>query len=256
MNIAQILVSVPEGADAQTTAERKARADAALERALAGENFAALARELSDDANKAQGGELGLRLPSRLPDAFVAAVDPLAVGQVAPQLLRTGAGWHVLKLVDRQETTGFNVTQTQVRHILLRPSAQLSTEAAARRLVDYRSQIVGGATTFEAMARQYSEDGSAAQGGELGWVSPGNLVPEFEEAMNRLDIGGISQPVASRFGVHLIKVENRRESTVDAKQVRAQARNVLRERKFEEAYNEWVKELRAQAYVEMREPPQ
>jgi peptidyl-prolyl cis-trans isomerase SurA len=256
LNIAQILISVPEGADAQTAAQRKARADAALERALAGENFAALASELSDDANKAQGGELGLRVPSRLPDAFVAEVDPLAVGQVAPKLLRTGAGWHVLKLIDRQETTGFKVTQTQVRHILLRPSAQLSTEAAARRMVDYRSQIVSGASTFEAMAKQYSEDGSAPQGGDLGWVSPGNLVPEFEQAMNALSIGGISQPVVSRFGVHLIKVEDRRESTVDAKQVRAQARNVLRERKFEEAYNEWLKELRAQAYVEMREPPQ
>ncbi len=256
LNIAQILISVPEGADVQTAAQRKARADEALARALAGEDFAALARELSDDPGKAQGGELGLRVASRLPDAFVAEVGGLDVGRVAPKLLRTGAGWHVLKLVNRQETTGFKVTQTQVRHILLRPSAQLSTEAAAQRMIDYRSQIVSGATTFEAMAKQYSEDGSAAQGGELGWVSPGNLVPEFEEAMNQLSIDGISQPVVSRFGVHLIKVEGRRENTVDAKQVRAQARNVLRERKFEEAYNEWVKELRAQAYVEMREPPQ
>lgn len=256
VNIAQILVRVPEGADEQTVAQRQAQADAALARVQGGEAFAAVAAEVSDDPSKAQGGELGLRPPSRLPDAFVAQVSGLEPGQVSPTLLRTGAGWHVLKLVDRQETSGFKVTQTQARHILLRPSAQLSTEAAARRLIDYRSQIVSGAATFEAMAKQYSEDGSAAQGGDLGWVSPGTLVPEFEEAMNRLSLGGISQPVQSRFGVHLIKVENRRESTVDAKQVRAQARNVLRERKFEAAYNEWLKELRAQAYVEMREPPQ
>jgi len=255
LNIAQILVVVPEGADAAVVEERQARADAALARVLGGEDFAKVAREISEDGNRAQGGEIGLRSPAKLPDLFVEQVRGLSPGQVSPKLLRSGAGWHVLKLVERQDVSGFRVTQTRARHILLRPSPQLSTEAAARRLAEYRAQIESRAATFEDLARRYSEDGSAAQGGDLGWVSPGGFVPEFEEALNQLALGGISQPVVSRFGVHLIQALERRETTVDAKQVREQARNVLRERKFEDAYNEWVKELRARAYVEMREPP-
>jgi peptidyl-prolyl cis-trans isomerase SurA len=255
LNIAQILVVVPEGADAAVVEERQARADAALARVLGGEDFAKVAREVSEDGNRAQGGEIGLRSPTKLPDLFVEQVRGLSPGQVSPKLLRSGAGWHVLKLVERQDVSGFRVTQTRARHILLRPSPQLSTEAAARRLAEYRAQIESRAATFEDLARRYSEDGSAAQGGDLGWVSPGGFVPEFEEALNKLGLGGISQPVVSRFGVHLIQALERRETTVDAKQVREQARNVLRERKFEDAYNEWVKELRARAYVEMREPP-
>jgi peptidyl-prolyl cis-trans isomerase SurA len=256
LNIAQILVSVPEGADAAVAEERRARAEAAMARVLGGEDFAKVAREVSEDGNRAQGGEIGLRPTAKLPDLFVEQVRSLSPGQISPKLLRSGAGWHVLKLLDRQDTAGFRVTQTRARHILLRPSPQLSTEAAARRLAEYRAQIESRAATFEDLARRYSEDGSAQQGGDLGWVSPGGFVPEFEEAMNKLSLGGISQPVVSRFGVHLIQVLERRETTVDAKQVREQARNVLRESKFEDAYNEWVKELRARAYVEMREPPQ
>ena len=147
------------------------------------------------------------------------------------------------------------ITQTRARHILLRPSPQLSAEVARRAWLDMRTQIERGSKTFEDWRAQFSEDGCGAQGGDLGWVSPGAFVPEFEEAMNRLPVGGISQPVVSRFGVHLIQVVERREATLDAKQVREQARNVLREQKFEEAYLEWAKELRARAYVEMREPP-
>jgi peptidyl-prolyl cis-trans isomerase SurA len=256
LNIAQILVPVPEGADAAVLEEREKRADAALARVVGGEDFAKVAREVSEDGNRAQGGEIGLRPTTKLPDLFVEQVRGLSPGQVSPKLLRSGAGWHVLKLMERQDTSGFRVTQTRARHILLRPSPQLSTEAAARRLAEYRAQIESRSATFEDLARRYSEDASAAQGGDLGWVSPGGFVPEFEEAMNKLSLGGISQPVVSRFGVHLIQVMERRETTVDAKQVREQARNVLRERKFEDAYNEWVKELRARAYVEMREPPQ
>jgi peptidyl-prolyl cis-trans isomerase SurA len=147
------------------------------------------------------------------------------------------------------------VTQTHARHILLRPSPQLTAEQATARLVDYRRQIESGARKFEDLARQFSEDGSAAQGGDLGWASPGVMVPEFEEAMARLAIGGVSPPVVSRFGVHLIQVLERRQVEVDPKQLREQARNILREQKFDTAYTEWVRELRARAYVEMREPP-
>jgi peptidyl-prolyl cis-trans isomerase SurA len=148
------------------------------------------------------------------------------------------------------------VTQTHARHILLRPGPQLSQEAAITRLGDFKRDIESGKATFEALARANSEDGSAPRGGDLGWTAPGSLVPEFEQAMNALPPGGISDPVVTRFGVHLIQVVERREVTIDAKQLREQARNILREQKFETAYNDWLRDLRARAYVEMREPPQ
>lgn len=254
-NIAQVLVSVPEGAEAAVEAQRRARAQAALQRVQGGEPFEAVARELSEDGNRAQGGVIGLRPADRLPDLFVDAVRPLAAGAVAPELLRSGAGFHVLKLVEKREGAAFTVQQTRARHILLRPSPQLPQEAAARRLTEFKRQILSGARSFEAIARDNSEDGSAAQGGDLGWVSPGGFVPEFEEAMNALAPEGLSEPVASRFGVHLIQVLERREVTLEPRQIRDQARNILREQKFDEAYAEWIRELRARAYVEFREPP-
>jgi len=255
-NIAQILVSLPEGAGVNEAAQRRARADAALARVKGGEPFEAVARELSEDANRAQGGAIGMRSAARLPDLFVEAVKDLKPGDVAPAVLRSGAGFHVLKLVERRDAGAFTVQQTRARHILLRVSAQLPQAAAARRLAEFKQQIESGARGFEQLARENSEDGSAAQGGDLGWAGPGMFVPEFEEAMNALPINGISAPVVSRFGVHLIQVVERRSVTLDVKQQREQARNVLREQKFEEAYGEWIKELRARAYVEMREAPQ
>jgi peptidyl-prolyl cis-trans isomerase SurA len=255
LNIAQILVTVPDGADEATVAARRARAEAALARVRGGEAFDAVARELSEDGNRQNGGEIGLRPVSRLPDLFVEGVRTLGSGQISPTLLRSGAGFHVLKVIERREPSAMRVTQTRARHILLRTSPQVTPEVAARRLAEYRRQIESGARTFEEVARQHSEDGSAAGGGDLGWFNPGAMVPEFEEAMNRLPAGGLSPPVASRFGVHLIQVMDRREVAVDLKQLRDQARGVLRERKFEEAYTEWAKDLRNRAYVEMREPP-
>ncbi len=204
-NIAQILVTVPDGADAATVAARRERAEAALARVRAGEPFADVARAVSEDGNRERGGEIGLRPASRLPDVFVAATRDLKPGDVAPQLLRTGAGFHVLKLLARDEPELGRVQQTRVRHVLLRPSAQLPADVAARRLVEYRRQIESGAATFEDIARRYSEDGSAAGGGELGWATAGQMVPEFEQAMAALPIGGLSQPVESRFGLHLIQ---------------------------------------------------
>jgi len=255
-NISQILVTVPEGASAQVVSEREARARQALQRVRSGEDFAAVARQLSEDGNRERGGEIGLRPADRLPDIFVNHVKALKPGEVAPQLLRSGAGFHVLKLVDRKESSGLKITQTRARHILLRPGPKLAPEAAQRRLAEMKRQIERGARKFEDLAREHSEDGSARQGGELGWVSPGAFVPEFEEVMNELAPGAVSDPVVSRFGIHLIQVLERREAAVDPKQMREQARNALREQKYEEAYTDWVRELRSRAYVEMREPPQ
>lgn len=254
-NIAQILVAVPDNASAAEEATLRARAEAALARARAGEDFAKLVLELSAGANRESGGALGLRPASRLPDAFVAATRALAAGEVAPELLRTGAGFHVLKVLERRDAGEPRVTQTRARHVLLRPSTQLTAETAARRLADYRRQIESGTRTFEDIARQFSEDGSAAAGGDLGWAGPGVMVPEFEQAMNALALGAMSPPVTSRFGLHLIQVLERREVPVELKALREQARNVLREQRFEQAYTDWTKEMRARAYVELREPP-
>ena len=255
-NIAQILVTVPDGADTATVAARRAVADLALARVLKGEAFEAVAREVSEDGNRAEGGVIGLRPASRLPDVFVEATRAFKPGEVTARPLRTGAGFHILKLIERREAALGRVTQTRARHVLLRTSPQLSADVASRRLAEYRQQIESGAKTFEAIARQFSEDGSAAAGGDLGWASPGVMVPEFEAALNELALNGLSAPVVSRFGVHLIQVLERREQTLELKQLREQARSVIREQRFEQAYLDWTKELRSRAYVEYREPPQ
>lgn len=256
LNIAQILVPVPDGASDAVVEERRARAAAALARIRGGEDFATVAREVSEDGNRAQGGEIGLRPADRLPDIFVKMVQPLKPGEITPELLRSGAGFHVLKLLDRKEAGAFTVAQSRARHILLRPSTELSPEAAARRLLQFKREIQAGTRTFEQLARENSEDGSAAQGGDLGWTSPGTFVSEFEEAIAALPVGGISDPVTTRFGLHLIQVVDRRQATLDARQQREQAKNLLREQKFDEAFAEWLRDLRGRAYIELRDPPQ
>jgi len=252
-NVAQLLVSVPESAGEAEVAERRAIAEKALARAKSGDDFAKLVGELSDGA-KDNGGALGLRSADRLPDLFVVAVTPLRAGDVAPQLVKSGAGFHVLKLLERRDG-GLMVTQTHARHILLRTSEQLPQPAAIARLAEMKQQIVNGQASFTQLARDNSEDGSAAQGGDLGWTAPGSFVPEFEEAMTALPVGGISDPVTTRFGLHLIQVVDRRQTTVDIRQLREQARNILREQKFEAAFAEWMRDLRGRAYIEYRDPP-
>ena len=256
LNLAQILVTVPEGASEAQVAERRARADAALARVQAGADFATVAREVSEDGNRANGGVIGLRPSNRLPDLFVEVTKNLKAGEMTPQPIKSGAGFHLLKVVERRDGQVHRVNQTRARHILLRTSAQASAQDAARRLEDLKRQIEGGQRRFEDVAREVSEDGSAANGGELGWVSPGGFVPEFEEAMSRLAPTAISPPVLSRFGVHLIQVIERRLVEISDKEIREQARAALREQKFDSAYQEWAKDLRARAYIEMREPPQ
>jgi len=255
-NLAQILVSVPERADEATVAARRERIMAALARVRGGEAFDAVAKEVSEDGNRARGGEIGLLPAARLPDVFIEATRLLRPGEVTAEPLRSGAGFHILKVVERKEKPLGEATETRARHVLLRTSPQLSAEVASRRLADFRRQIESGARSFEDIARQYSEDGSAASGGELGWAGPGVMVPEFEAAMNALPVGGLSAPVVSRFGVHLIQVLERRKVVLDIKQLREQARNALREQRFEQVYQDWTKELRSLAYIEFREPPQ
>jgi peptidyl-prolyl cis-trans isomerase SurA len=253
-NIAQILVPVAEGASAAELAERRGVALKLLQRAHAGADINALARELTPGA-KERSAELGLKPASRLPDLFVEAIKPLKAGELAPQVLRTGAGFHVLKLVERKDA-GLTITQNHARHILLRPNNELSPELAMRRLAGYKRDVEAGKARFDDLAKRFSDDGSAAGGGDLGWAGPGQFVPEFEQALGDLEPGGISAPLVSRFGVHLIQLIERRKVTLDAREQREAARTALREQKYEEAYNDWAREVRARAYVELREPPQ
>lgn len=258
LNLSHVLVSVPENASEAQVAERQARAQRVAERARAGEDFATLAREFSDAPERVNGGQFGWRAATRLPDLFVNATRALAPGEVAGPL-RSLAGFHVLRVNDKRGGGGLpamNVTQTRASHILLRPGPQLSQQAAQARLSEFRQRIASGQASFEALAREHSQDGSAAGGGVLGWANPGMFVPEFEQAMNRLQPGELSEPVVSRFGVHLIRVEERRTVPLGENERRERIRNVVRGQKLEEALALWARDVRARAYVEIREDPQ
>lgn len=256
LNLAQILIPVPEGASTEQRETRRREAEGALRRVLGGEDFAAVARELSQDGNRSGGGEIGLRAADRLPDVFVAAVAGLANGQIRPTLVESGVGFHVLKVLERQSgPDGSTVRETRARHILLRPSEKLPPQGAAQQLAEMKRAVEGGRAKFEDLAVKFSADGSAAQGGDLGWAAPGQFVPEFEAAMNELAPGAISPPFQSQFGLHIVQVLERREVAVDPRQQREQLRAVLRERKFGDAYKEWVADLRAKAFIEQRDAP-
>jgi peptidyl-prolyl cis-trans isomerase SurA len=254
ISLAQILVAVPDGASDAQVATLQARAEALLSRVRAGEDFNNLARAASDAPDRSNGGQLGLRTADRYPTLFVDATRALAVGEVSA-LVRSGAGFHLLKVMERQDANlpPTAVTQTRSRHILLRPSAQLSEAAARDRLLAYRAQIQAGQADFAALARQHSQDGSAAQGGDLGWTSPGMFVPEFEQLMNRLAPGQVGEPLVSRFGVHLIEVLERRRVETSQREQREAVRGLLREKKLDEAYLLWAQDQRSRAYVELHE---
>jgi peptidyl-prolyl cis-trans isomerase SurA len=256
LNLAQILVAVPESATPEQTEALRKRAERALVRARAGEDFAGLVREFSDTTDFSNGGQLGLREASRYPELFVQATRNLAVGEVADPV-RTAAGFHVLKVVEKGSAglPTSAVLQSHSRHILLLPNAQLNETQAKQQLADFKKQVMTGQTSFEKLAKEHSKDGSAAQGGDLGWASPGMFVPEFEAAMNRLAPGDISDPVVSRFGVHLIQLLERRKASLTKAQESEAVRSLLRDKKFDEAYKTWAQELRGRTYVELREAP-
>ena len=257
IHIAQILLAVPEKADAQEVARIQNQAQALLERLKAGEDFGKLAAQYSNAPDRANGGQLGMRSPDRYPTLFVDAVQGLAVGELTPPL-RSGAGFHILKLLERRSPNAMpsTITLTHARHILLRPAGQLSQDSARAQLVGFKRQIESKQATFEDLAKKYSQDASATQGGDLGWANPGMMVPEFEKAMDALSPGQIGDPLVSRFGVHLIQVLERKEAPLSLRDKQELVRNILRERKFEEAMKNWEREVRGRAYVEYREAPQ
>ena len=258
MNIAHILVAVPEAATPAQVAQAQAKAQGLVQRARAGEDFNKLARENSDASGAASnGGVVGMRTADRLPQPFVEATRDLKDGGVT-DALRSSAGFHIVKVLEKRQigTAGAKVTQSHARHILLRPAANLTEAQARERLADYKRRVQAGQADFAQLAKEFSQDASARNGGDLGWSSPGMFVPEFEEVLNNLQPGQVADPIVSRFGVHLIQLLERRQSTMSQREQREVVRNLLRERKLDEAYAQWAQEVRGRAYVELREPPQ
>lgn len=255
IELGHILIAVPETASATQVAALQNKADTALARLKKGDNFATVAKEMSDSAERDNSGLMGVRPADRYPSLFVDAIQPLAVGDVS-KVFRSGAGFHILKLVSKQNNAVATITETRARHILLRLSGQLSPAAARAQLARYKGQIEAGKADFAKLAQEHSQDASGPNGGDLGWVAPGMFVPEFEEVMNALKIGEIADPLVSRFGVHLIQVLARRESPITERELREMVRNTLRDSKYDETYQIWAQELRGRAYIEYRDAPQ
>ncbi len=256
INLAQILISVPDSATPAQALALQDKAQKAQARAKAGEDFAALVREYSDAPDKSNGGQFGLRLAERYPPLFVDATQNLAAGSVSP-VVKSGAGFHVLKVLEKRSAGLPNklVVQNKASHILLRATPQLNEAAATAKLREFKRLAESGKADFAALAKEHSADGSAAQGGDLGWAGPGVFVPEFDDVLNRLTPGQISEPFVSRFGMHVIKLFERRQVPLTEREQREIIRGTLREKKLDEAYANWLKDIRGRAYVEMREPP-
>ncbi|MSQ54885.1 MAG: molecular chaperone SurA [Betaproteobacteria bacterium] len=253
-NISHILVRIPEQASPERVDQARQRAEKARGEAASGD-FARVAASYSDAPDALRGGEMGWRAADRLPEIFPEALKRMRAGEVSP-VLRSPAGFHVVKLIDRRGgsalPSGAPVVQTRARHILVRTNELVSEADAQRRLTGLRERLTVGKADFAELARLHSEDGTAARGGDLEWVYPGDTVPEFERAMNGLKPGDVSQPVKTPFGWHLIQVMERRTGSLSTDRVRMQARVALKERKADEAFQEWLRQLRDRTYVELR----
>ena len=278
--VAQILVRVPEGSSPEQLAALRKKAEDLLARVKRGDDFASLAAASSDGPEALQGGVMGVRPLDGWPDLFAKAIANLQKGQVSG-LLQSGNGFHILKVLDRgtaqpapsrtarapvpspapqprpqpqaQAPQGpVEVMQTHARHILIKTSTVMSDEQARQRLEQVRQRLVAGDAKFDDMARQYSQDATAPQGGDLGWLNPGETVPPFEAAMNALKPGEISQPIQTPFGWHLIQVEERRQHDATDDLARMKARQTLFERRAQPAFEDWLDQLRAQAYIDNR----
>ena len=250
-HIAHILVAIPEGASTRQVTLARETAEKALGELQAGADFASMAATYSDGQQALDGGDLGWRKAGQVPTLFADFISDMEVGGLS-DIIKSPSGYHIIKLLDKRSSEQVVVTQTRARHILVRPDELTTPEDALRRLQQLRMRIEGG-DDFEELAKAHSADTmSAAEGGDLGWMNPGDLVPEFENVMNSLEPGVTSQPFRSQFGFHIVQVLDRREhdSTEDIK--RARAREAIRRRKLEEARTDWLRQMRDEAYVEYR----
>jgi len=245
------MVGVPDQATPDQIDQRRRRAEEALSAIKGGKDFKEVAAQYSDAQDAISGGDLGWRTPARLPLVFVSALKDMQKGDVSP-VLRSPGGFHIVKLND---TRGRNaptvVEQTHVRHILVRVNETTSETEGKAKIDRVRDRIDTGAK-FADQARLNSEDASSSKGGDLGWVSPGDTVPEFEQAMNKLKIGEVSAPVRSPFGWHLIVVDERRTQDVSDARKRDSARAAIRARKADEQFSEFMRQVRDKAYVEYK----
>jgi len=256
LNISQIMIRIPENASADVIAKAKAKADEVMRQLRTGADFAKMAATYSDASDALQGGVVGWRQTDRLPPIFAEALAKLKPGQITPLIKSVGA-FHILKVVDKRSVAeaqaAASVQQTHARHILIKVSPTMSAYDAKRKLAELKERLDNKAAKFEDLAKQYSNDGSASKGGDLGWLYPGDTVPEFENAMNALKIGEVSEPIESSFGYHLIEVLERKTDDVSKERARNAARQALRDRKVEEATEAWQREVRDRAYVEYRD---
>ncbi len=251
LELAHILVVVPEQASADKIQTSKMRAEQALAQLRSGSKFAQVAAGFSDAQDALQGGNIGWRSADRIPAIFMEALQKMQPGEISP-VLRSPNAFHIIKLVNRRsKDEPVVITQTHVRHILIKTSELVSESEAKNRLAEIKKRIEGGAS-FAEEAKVYSEDGSATQGGDLGWAAPGMFVPEFEKAMNALQTGQMSGLVQSEFGWHLIQVLERRNADVSIEQKRQRASKAIRGFKSDEAYQDWLRQLRDRAFVEYR----
>jgi peptidyl-prolyl cis-trans isomerase SurA len=250
-NVSHILIVVPENASPEQIQARRERAERALAQLKGGADFRQVAAAFSEAPDALQGGLMGWRPASRLPTLFSERLKTMRPGELSP-ILRSSNGFHIIKLNDRRGSgPPVMVQQTHARHILIKTNELVSESEARSRLLALKERLENKAD-FAALARAHSEDASAAKGGDLGWLSPGDTVPEFERAMNALKPGEVSDPVQTPFGWHLIQVLERRNENMSKERQRLLARQALRARKSDEAYHEWVRQLRDRAYVELR----
>ncbi len=248
--LAHVLVVVPEQASPEQIDAKRRRAEEALKQIQGGNDFGQVAAGFSDAQDALQGGVLGWRAPARLPTVFAEPVRGMKPGEVSG-VLRSATGFHIVKLLEtRSRNVPTVVEQTRARHILVKVS-EVTSESEAKARIDRTKDRIDTGAKFEDQAKLNSEDASSAKGGDLGWLSPGDTVPDFEQAMNKLKIGEISGPVRSQFGWHLIQVTDRRTQDITADRQRDQARAALRQRKSDEAFQDWLRQVRDRAYVEI-----
>ncbi|MEW6562263.1 MAG: peptidylprolyl isomerase [Pseudomonadota bacterium] len=251
-HLAHILVVVPEQASADQIRARQQRAEEAMHQLQKGANFAQVTAGYSDANDAMQGGDLGWRPSDRMPPAFAEVLRALRPGEVS-QIIRSPGGFHILKLIEKRDRNSpVLITQTHVRHILIKTSELVPESEARRRLLEIKQRIENGGD-FAEQARRFSQDGSASQGGDLGWISPGDTVTEFQNAMDKLLPGQMSDAVQTGFGWHLIQVVERRNNDVTNEQKRQQARTAIRALKGDEQWQDWLRQLRDRAYIEYRE---
>lgn len=260
INLAQIMIRIPDNANAAQLAKSEKRAQEALQQIKSGKDFAQVAANYSDADTATSGGEIGWRTQDRLPQLFIDAIAHLKTDEISA-IIKSPNGFHILKVIGKRSPSVVKLdngsvntatTQTHARHILIKVNQLMSSADALRKASELKQKLDKRSASFEELAKAYSNDGSAAKGGDLGWIYPGDTVPEFERAMNALQPGQVSNPIESPFGYHLIEVLERKNGAVPPERRRLIARQALQERKTEEALQEWLRQLRDRAYVEYR----